>query len=92
MRIKVRVTQADIDTGVRISSSACPVAKAIRRVTMDNDWKAGKWLIHTEMSCVTPPVSVRDFIERFDKGEKVEPFVFNLHVPFRYWFSWLFKD
>jgi hypothetical protein len=86
MKLKVTVTQSDIDAGVARECGRCPVALALARVV-----PAGLTVIvgcisatllsgaptlpsfHTEI-----PEIARDFISAFDEGRPVEPVEFFL--------------
>jgi hypothetical protein len=90
MSILVRVTQEDIDQGIRLDPARCPIAWALRRKT------GNRYLVwpmcHAWASCITrrceptagekpacalPPTAAR-FAHRFDDGKPVKPFAFRL--------------
>jgi hypothetical protein len=80
----IQVTQQDIDRGKRGDDCWCPVALAINRwsgrnssvdvdtVVIGIDTADGK-----PDEFLTPP-KIAEFIRRFDNGEPVEPFEFDL--------------
>lgn len=80
-RIRVNVTQRDIERGVQNSGGRCPVARAMRRhrpfrFASVNGLEAyvpwgGKY---------TLPLEVQEFVGAFDDGDPVEPFTFDLEV------------
>ena len=76
----IKVTQEHIDSGVRGDCSKCPIALAIseqvnNRVGVSKGGIIIPYLYETFLE--TPPLA-REFIEKFDAGKEVEPFVFNL--------------
>ena len=82
MKIKISVTQEDIDNGWRRSCNCCPIALATRRVS---GWKApcvGNSLLwddgdpHSYM--LELPMVALDFINRYDVGDAVTPFEFEI--------------
>ncbi len=90
VRLHIAVTQADINAGCRSTSSYCPIAYAMVRYfdrPIGHDgighlWPAvgltGMTLPSGEV--VHTPREARDFINRFDAGAKVEPFVLELEL------------
>jgi hypothetical protein len=85
-RVKIRVTQDDIDKGIQSNCVECPVARALNRagikglvassfvsVVSVNDGPAG---FFAEL-----PRSANRFIERFDNYREVKPFNFFLNMP-----------
>lgn len=89
-RIRVEVTQADIDKGLPEMGPTCPVAIAIaRRVgfavwVWHQHWTplAGRWTVTlrpTPMYQVSPAAT--DFIRAFDHGKPVRPFTFYAQAP-----------
>lgn len=85
MRIKVTVTQDDINNGHSVSASACPVAKAINRAC---DHRLYASVTYDKLYLRAPtgtvgfaaPKRVHDFVIKFDKGLKVHPFSFTLNL------------
>ena len=87
--VRVRVTQDDIDAGVRGDCTSCPVARAVARVV-----PAG-WLVDVGLSTVAIfkpgrllaamdfhlPDDVVERITRFDEQGEMEPFEFDLPLP-----------
>ena len=78
----VEVNEEHIANGTPESSESCAVALAIfertgKRVFVCDDeirWYRGPRFLRA----VEPPLCVKDWIKRFDAGEKVEPFGFEL--------------
>jgi hypothetical protein len=82
--MKISITQRDILTGVRLSGSQCPIAKAIRRTVKKatkinvgereiSFWQGG------HRQGFDTPVEARAFIICFDYGRiDPEPFDFDL--------------
>jgi hypothetical protein len=72
----VHVTQDDIDHGQRISSTNCPVARAMSRdlgVTVHVGW--GDVLIGNQRYVLAEIAD--EWAARFDNREKVEPLTFS---------------
>ena len=81
--IRVCVTAKDIAAGVRRTVSQCPIAHAVRRRIKDEDrlWVSSD-LVSIGSGCIRHlPDAAIEFIDRFDAGRKVTPFVFALEVP-----------
>jgi hypothetical protein len=87
--IRVIVTEEDILQGKPHKSSCCPIALALRRIP-HVVLAAGHCprVFHDEASIQLEdwpfpegsmlPVRAQDFIDDFDAGDPVEPFIFNL--------------
>ena len=86
MEVEVKVTQSDIDNGVKNNCYSCPIALAIDRVV-------GRF--HVSVNALSAKVGLWEgwwntssqqsrFIESYDKGYRVEPFSFTLDIPERY--------
>ncbi len=82
-KIVIKVTAEDIKRGIADSCWNCPIALAANRL----DKNMSKWnkTRVTETQIIIPgkkkqdlPSTAKDFIERFDLGEKVEPFTFEI--------------
>ena len=78
--ITINVTQLDIDGGVRYNSRACPIANAVRRVSIPRDIEP----IHVDNSYMmigktgyTLSKAAKAFIIDFDSYKKVKPFRFR---------------
>ena len=80
--MKVEVTQRHIDNGTRTSFTACPIALALRdklevpRHSL-NVWVGPSSIQAGRIKYLTDG-PIRDFINDFDAGEKVEPQTFEL--------------
>lgn len=80
--IKIKVTEEDIKKGKRFNSACCPVGLACQRVLHKNWAEVFEFLtlrqtenglrIYFEMQ------GVAGFISKFDSGETVQPFEFEL--------------
>jgi len=89
MKLHVGVTEQDINWGSPNNCETCPVARAIERAVGDPSIRVSvglhtirlrKWF-HTTHSALLPgshPVAV--FVQKFDKGEPVEPFSFDVNL------------
>ena len=81
-RIKVDVTQEDIDHGVQSDCRKCPVARAISRALgfqVEAYSTIGIWLSDSDK--VPTPAIASAFIRQFDEFKPVSPFSFDLEVP-----------
>lgn len=83
---KLVITQDDIDNGVMSNPCECPIARAAQREFHGCSVSvAGCIRVHNVKSAITtcydltPEASV--FIKRFDLGQLVEPFEFELGQP-----------
>lgn len=75
--IRISVTEADIDAGIRMHPESCPINLAAERAT-DKGCRTMRTLIVIGDSAVryALPAEAREFIFRFDMGHDVEPFEF----------------
>lgn len=78
-RMKIQVTQEDIDQGTPSEVCACPIALAAKRVFAHREIAVLDIVIQIgdrwEMAL---PDSAQKFIEEFDNGLPVTPFEFEL--------------
>lgn len=75
------MTDSDIAHGVPCNDNQCPVALAIKRQTREADVHVtyeGSIFVGNAFSYGSE--SVRRFINKFDRGEPVEPFRFDLRI------------
>jgi hypothetical protein len=97
MRVRVHLTQNDIDTGIRRNCRRCPAALAIRRklkpgiMAMVTDDFAWLKLRGIDLDPTIPiPSRVANFIHAFDdlkRGQsrsKLKPFSFVVNIPKEY--------
>lgn len=82
MKIKIDVTQEDIDKGEQGTPNACPIALACVRAGYTNPDVDGLCISITapdggRVHAVTPKVATL-FVEYFDGGLEVEPFSFEI--------------
>jgi hypothetical protein len=80
--MKIEVTQEDIDRGIPEDPTSCPVARAVRRAFPDAKQIGvdyGEVVVDDNEWIVNAGTAI--FIEDFDRGDKVEPFVFELDDP-----------
>lgn len=79
--MKVTVTQADIDAGVRENCKRCPVALAVQRLYPDHEVKVGLYRIFLKKDGITSvyrmPKPVGVGVRRFDWGLGMEPMEFE---------------
>lgn len=82
-RLKVEVTQHDIDWGTRSDSSRCMVAKAIAREVADAarievDTQTIRFTSQDKRFAYLTPLTVQRYVAAFDAGDSIEPFKFQL--------------
>lgn len=88
-KIKVEVTQDDIDMGLACSASCCPIALAVKRTLRENGDSfggvfVGSKAVRVQRKEYAPsihynlPVEAVDFIIAFDDGHDVKPFILEL--------------
>lgn len=79
--MKVEVTQADIDAGIRKECMKCPVALAVKRLYPDREVKVGITRLYLKLhgiaSCYRIPKEIAVKIARFDDGAKMVPMEFE---------------
>lgn len=76
--MKIEVTARDIEKGLPEDKCGCPVALAIRRAT---GLEVSVWCsmsVKVGREYIDLPDEAEDFINRFDQGEPVQPFTFDL--------------
>jgi hypothetical protein len=79
--LKIKVTQEHIDKGERKSERFCPVALALKEQTHERAFVLKEncyFLVRQYVPRKYPmPKEVEEFVSKFDKGEKVDPFSFD---------------
>lgn len=78
--MKIKVNRRHILEGTRRSWDSCPIALAVREQLGVADLKVGNGLIRCGKTKFTMPDRVDRFVGKFDDGEKVKPFVFELKL------------
>lgn len=69
--VRIRVTQRDIDKGVRGNGEQCPIARALKRAT-GRYWFVSSYYCRDESGSrsgplIALPVAVTEFVNKFDK-------------------------
>jgi hypothetical protein len=87
-RLKVQVTQHDIEWGARDDSSRCMVSRAVAREVDDAtrievDTQTIRFSTAAGRFAYLTPLTVQRYVAAFDAGDKVEPFSFTLQNPLR---------
>ena len=82
-KIRVNVTQRDIERGEKGSTRGCPVALALHRHKGLEDASVARSGVSVGDWWTSPPSCVQEFVERLDRfgPEAVAPFSFDLEVP-----------
>lgn len=79
---RVTVTRGDIDGGLRCNRLGCPAARAIARAVPGSVSKVVRSVAYLHIGdrilVASLPDSAGDFVERFDNGETVAPFEFEI--------------
>ena len=85
--MKLKITQEDIDNGIKTSASKCPVALAVERTIESEDYymiavTGTRVKVYESMSRLKELYGLDedgvDFILNFDKGKTVKPCEINL--------------
>lgn len=75
--MRIDVTQDDIDAGIRIDCTHCPIALAVRRLIPYAN--VGCYTVYAdEMPDYVLPQPAIDFIRAFDNKRPVKPFSFDM--------------
>jgi hypothetical protein len=80
--MKIKVTPADIRDGRRATYKHCPIALATKRIYQEDAGATSTRLYLGDSFGGMPyelPRAAKEFIARFDIGQKVEPFTFEVH-------------
>lgn len=81
-KVNVEITMQDINAGRKCSTRGCPISSALRR-----KFNTSNVFVGTDTLCVTDdfltrlPAPAMNFIDRYDYGQAVAPFAFELEVP-----------
>jgi len=80
--LTIQVTQEHIDAGEPKSAGNCPVALALLEICYDPRVYPGGSMSIRYAGVLRWPISkvVSKFIDRFDRGETVEPFTFRVGI------------
>lgn len=78
MKIKIEVTQEDIDKGTRRDSQRCMAAQCLLRMYPDSDVAVGSFAIWVDNKAFIPDETFRQKINAYDYGMVVEPFTAEL--------------
>ncbi len=77
----IKVTQEDIDEGIKGSDGSCPIALACETAGMEQpcvDDSSVTWIIDGVAKFSSLPMSASNFIWNYDMGDTVEPFSFEI--------------
>ena len=78
--MRVQVTQDHIDNGCRGLMGSCPIALAVRELTGANNVLVLDCGVIADGRDSGIPREAREFVRRFDNGEKVQPFDFEIDL------------
>ena len=86
MRLKIHVTQEDINLGEPKKCDNCPVYRAVNRVAKVRSvgYMMTTFGTDPEIVFIDMPKSALDFIEAFDRNKPVVPFSFYMVIPDEY--------
>lgn len=76
----IRVTEENIRKGTQGNPMRCPVARALRREFNVRRCTASHYFLDINGISIPTPEIVRNFMRRFDSGERVKPFSFRLKL------------
>lgn len=79
-KIKVSVTAEDIEKGQRMTADRCPIALAVHRIEGYENaavYPGSGVVLDSKYAGCPIPEEAKDFIIRFDTGDKVKPFTFE---------------
>lgn len=87
-RVRIKVTQSDIERALRNNSYACVVAQAVARTVPDAtrievDTQTIRMTTEGERRIYLTPYAVQGYVIAFDAGDPLEPFEFALRDPKR---------
>ena len=82
--VTIKVTQSDIDCGIKHNCKHCPVASALRRAfpghRVDTLTRTTELVSYSEPQLrmtIPHPLEVQDWIIAFDNGDKMKPIDFE---------------
>lgn len=78
----IEVAQKHINAGLAKSHNQCPIALALKEVFIASEVRVNSTIVIDEVY-YSPSHQVLQFIEDFDSGKKVSPFIFDL-IPFKW--------
>lgn len=79
--MRIEVTQGHIDEGKKADCNRCPIALAIAQ-HVKVSFKVGNWLVHFgALGSSSLPSNAFCFIQKFDSGQPVSPFSFDIEIP-----------
>lgn len=78
--MKIKITQEDINNGIKHDGHYCPLALAVKRVLLKEDVFVSPSAVITNKHIFALPIIAKIFIEKFDEKGKniVFPFEFEL--------------
>jgi hypothetical protein len=82
--MKIKVTEMDIQDGIRRDATNCAVARALRRAGIAHSGVAGTLVLlarGTKQEYVVLPGKVQEWIAEFDAGGNARPMEFDLALP-----------
>lgn len=82
MKVRIEVTQEDIDRGTPGSVHSCAVQRAVQRHVNVPVWAGPNNIGVTAMGFANTPEAVREWIFAFDHDRRgVQPMSFDLEIP-----------
>jgi len=73
---EIQVTEEDIEMA-NYDGDNCPIAQALRRMNYSEVWVSEE-IVTIQDDKIALPCSAKDFIERYDARDDVEPFSFEI--------------
>lgn len=75
--MRVKVLARDIEKGVPISCTMCPIARAVKRLVKHTRVRVTESFITVGATTYHTPAKARRFVERFDTHRTVKPITFS---------------
>lgn len=81
-KLEVQVTQEDITRGRRCNAGDCPIARAIRRITLEQDVFVVAYAAYVGGERYSLPTEAIKFVWDFDMDHPVDPLKFKMETSY----------
>lgn len=81
VKMRVEVTQADIDKGIKRFAGGCAISLALRRLGFTATVGTDSCHLGTRGAWIRMPEKACEFVSLFDAGKNPHPITFELDVP-----------
>lgn len=75
--MRVKVLPRDIENGMRVSCTDCPIARAVKRAVKHTRVRVMSNHVTVGARYYPLPAVARRFVDRFDMGRPVKPITFS---------------